>query len=169
MPPVWKLKGHAKRRSPPWILSRNCSSSRQRLTPSRSRYLVSRPRVVRRRINPILRRRPGRVTQISPSGVREAGEYRGTQNEGRSSSSCHHVAYFYSFVSRHGGVALYLSGQLASDLNMSHLQNMLAAGGYLLAALTSLISFLVTVHEQNVTSPKMAKPLNILTDSAGAC
>jgi len=63
----------------------------------------------------------------------------------------------------------YLSGQLASDLNMSHLQNMLAAGGYLLAALTSLISFLVTVHEQNVTSPKMAKPLNILTDSAGAC
>ena len=63
----------------------------------------------------------------------------------------------------------YLSGQLASDLNMSHLQNMLAAGGYFLAALTSLISFLVTVHEQNVTSPKMAKPLNILTDSAGAC
>jgi len=38
----------------------------------------------------------------------------------------------------------YLSGQLA----MSHLQNMLAAGGYFLAALTSLISFLITVHEQ---------------------
>ena len=42
----------------------------------------------------------------------------------------------------------YLSGQLASDLNRSHLQNMLAAGGYFLAALTSLISFLITVHEQ---------------------
>jgi hypothetical protein len=42
----------------------------------------------------------------------------------------------------------YLSGQLASDLNMSHLQNMLAAGGYFLAALTSLISFFITVHEQ---------------------
>ena len=38
----------------------------------------------------------------------------------------------------------YLSGQLA----MSHLQNMLAAGGYFLAALASLISFLITVHEQ---------------------
>ena len=42
----------------------------------------------------------------------------------------------------------YLPGQLASDLNMSNLQNMLAAGGYFLAALTSLISFLITVHEQ---------------------
>jgi hypothetical protein len=31
---------------------------------------------------------------------------------------------------------------------MSHLQNMLAAGGYFLAALTSLISFLIIVHEQ---------------------
>ena len=38
----------------------------------------------------------------------------------------------------------YLSGQLA----MSHLLNMLAAGGYSLAALTSLISFLIAVHEQ---------------------
>ena len=35
-----------------------------------------------------------------------------------------------------------------SDLNVSHLQNMLAAGGYFLAALTSLISFLIAVHEQ---------------------
>ena len=42
----------------------------------------------------------------------------------------------------------YLPGQLASDLNMSNLQNILAAGGYFLAALTSLISFLITVHEQ---------------------
>ena len=42
----------------------------------------------------------------------------------------------------------YLSRQAASDLNVSHLQNMLAAGGYSLAALTSLISFLITVHEQ---------------------
>ena len=42
----------------------------------------------------------------------------------------------------------YLSRQAASDLNVSHLQNMLAAGGYSLAALTSLISFLIAVHEQ---------------------
>ena len=42
----------------------------------------------------------------------------------------------------------YLSRQAASDLNVSHLQNMLAAGGYSLAALTSLISFLIAVREQ---------------------
>jgi hypothetical protein len=42
----------------------------------------------------------------------------------------------------------YLSGQAASDLNVPHLQNMLAAGGYFLAALTSLISFLIAVREK---------------------
>jgi hypothetical protein len=42
----------------------------------------------------------------------------------------------------------YLSGQPASDFNWPHLQNMLAAGGYFLAALTSLIAFFIAMHEQ---------------------
>ena len=51
----------------------------------------------------------------------------------------------------------YLSGQAA----YAHLQNLLAAGGYFLAAITSLISFLVAVHEQKRHTPKngqAAKP-----------
>ena len=83
------------------------------------------------------------------------------KNDASSSSSFDHVAYFHSFVSRHGGVALVFVRATGHVSLAEHA----CRGVYFVAALTSLISFLITVHEQKRhIAKKMAKPLSIMTD-----